>query len=148
MCHGWRSRYLLMGGVLGGWALSRRAEAGHSKGRWVTLPGRVISASACSVARRTAVWPSAVARLSQQVAQRMLDGRQPRHAHGGRQVGDARQRDRAQMPAASISLCTSPTDQQQIGQPGTRTTTFTPSCFMCRIMAGVLSSSSTCGSRM
>jgi hypothetical protein len=36
-----------------------------------------------------------VAGLSQQVAQRMLDGRKPGHAHGGRQIGDARQRDRA-----------------------------------------------------
>lgn len=52
------------------------------------------------------------------------------------------------MPAASMALCTSPTDQQQTGQPGTRTTAFTPSCFMCRIMAGVLSSSSVCGCKM
>ena len=51
------------------------------------------------------------------------------------------------IPAASISLGTSPTDQQQIGQPGTSTTTSTSSRFMCRIMAGVLSSSSTCGCR-
>ena len=49
------------------------------------------------------------------------------------------------MPAASISLCTSPTDQQQIGQPGTRMTMFTSSCFMCWIMAGTLSSNSACG---
>jgi hypothetical protein len=51
-------------------------------------------------------------------------------------------------PAASILLCTSPTDQQQIGQPGIRTTAFTPSCFMPRIMATVLSSRSTCGCRV
>ena len=51
-------------------------------------------------------------------------------------------------PAASISLCTSPTDQQQTGQPGTNTTTFTPSRFICRIMAGVLSPNSACGCRV
>jgi hypothetical protein len=36
-----------------------------------------------------------VAWLSQQVPQRMLDGGKPRHAHGRRQIGNARERDRA-----------------------------------------------------
>jgi hypothetical protein len=33
MCQGCRSRYLAIGGALGGRALSLRADAGHVKGR-------------------------------------------------------------------------------------------------------------------
>jgi hypothetical protein len=52
------------------------------------------------------------------------------------------------MPAVSISLCTSPTDQQQIGQPGISTTAFTPSLSIRWIIDGVLCSNSTRGCRM
>ncbi len=48
-------------------------------------------------------------------------------------------------PAASISRCSSPTDQQQIGQAGTRTTTSTNSSRKLRIIAGALSSKSCSG---
>jgi hypothetical protein len=41
-----------------------------------------------------------------------------------------------EMPAASISLCTSPTDRQQNGQTGTSTAASTSSAFICSIMAG------------
>ncbi len=46
----------------------------------------------------------AVARLSQLVAQRLLDGRQPRHAYGGRQVRDAGQGDGADARCFDLSL--------------------------------------------
>jgi hypothetical protein len=52
-----------------------------------------------------------------------------------------------EMPAASISLCTSPTDRQQNGQTGTSTAASTSSAFICSIMAGTLSSKSSRGSR-
>jgi hypothetical protein len=48
-------------------------------------------------------------------------------------------------PAASISRCASPTDQQQIGQLGTRTTTSTRSSLSCCTMAGILSRSIASG---
>ncbi len=53
-----------------------------------------------------------------------------------------------EMPLASISRCTSPTDQQQKGQTGTRRTASTFSACKWRIMAGTLSSNKTCGRRI
>ena len=52
-----------------------------------------------------------------------------------------------EMPAASISLCTSPTDRQQKGQTGTSRATSTSSCFIWPIIAGTLLSNSSRGSR-
>ena len=51
-------------------------------------------------------------------------------------------------PAASISRCTSPTDQQHTGQAGTSTTTSARSSFRFRMRAGTVSFSSTCGLRI
>jgi len=48
-------------------------------------------------------------------------------------------------PAASISRCTSPTDQQQIGHTGTRTTTSTASSRSLPMIAGTLSLSKCSG---
>ena len=51
------------------------------------------------------------------------------------------------IPASSISLCTSPTDRQQNGQTGTSTAASTPSAFIRWIIAGTLSSKSSRGLR-
>ena len=51
-------------------------------------------------------------------------------------------------PAFSISRCTSPTDRQQNGQTGTRSTASTSSAFICSIIAGVERSSSSFSFRM
>ena len=48
-------------------------------------------------------------------------------------------------PAASISRCTSPTDQLQIGQAGTSTTTSTASSRKFRMIAGTVSLSKIMG---
>ena len=48
-------------------------------------------------------------------------------------------------PAASISRCASPTDQQQIGQLGTRMATSTNSSFNFWMTAGTLFSSISSG---
>ena len=52
-----------------------------------------------------------------------------------------------EIPAASISLCTSPTDRQQKGQTGTSKTVSTPSAFIRWTMAGTLFSKSSRGFR-
>ena len=52
-----------------------------------------------------------------------------------------------EIPAASICLCTSPTDRQQKGQTGTSKATSAPSAFIRWIIAGALSSNSSRGLR-
>ena len=147
MCQGWRIKYLAIGGVCGGLALSRRPSVAQANGRWVTLPGFFISTRACNVARKTAVWPM------------RSPGRPSRYPKGcsmAASLGTLRAAVRSGMldklivlkPAFSISLCTSPTDQQQIGQPGTRRTVSTLSSFKCRIMAGTLSFNNLAGSKI
>ena len=52
-----------------------------------------------------------------------------------------------EMPAASISLCTSPTDRQQNGQTGTSTAASISSAFIPSIIACTLVSNSSRGLR-
>jgi len=51
-------------------------------------------------------------------------------------------------PAVSNSRCTSPTDQQQIGQAGASRTTSTRSCFKSAMIAGTVSFNCCSGSKI
>ena len=147
MCHGWRIKYLLIGGGWGGCAFNGRTESGHSNGRCVMLPGLVISVMACSVAFRTVLWPFGSFGCPKTY---------PNGYSMAVSLGTLTAAVRSGMPesvivlipAASNFRCTSPTDQQQTGQTGIKITRFTPSCLMLWIMAGTLSFNSFCGCRI
>ena len=85
-------------------------------------PGAWIVARAASVARSTAVWPAASPGWPRVrpngYSMAAMRGTLTAAVRSG--TGD---RLMVVKPAASISRCTSPTDQQQIGQAGTSTTT-------------------------
>ena len=142
ICHGCFSRYLTIGGCSSVSAFSPFADSGHSKSKCTTLPGFLISASNCKVEVSTANCPV----LSPGCPSRYPSGRSIAARRGT--LTEAVRSGIPEsvlvlIPAASISLCTSPTDQQQTGQPGTSKTTSTWSCFICSIMAGSVSFKST-----
>ena len=113
--------YWVMGGCCGGCRFSFAAGSSYTKGRLTTSPGVLICTSASSVARNTAIWPAPSPGI-------------PTFTPPGRSMaarrGTPHDAVRSGMcesvtvlkPAASILRCTSPTDQQQTGQIGTRTT--------------------------
>lgn len=107
----------------------------HLKGRSTLLPGSVMDCSVANVARSTANCVSA-SPGSPTVCPKGCSIPATLGAH----TAPARSGILARMfvlkPAASISRATSPTDQLQIGQLGTSTSTSTCSSFSCWIMAG------------
>ena len=94
------------------WRVQRGAQDGH-------LPGRI--------ARLAEVRPQGYSIA----ATRGFAQRCRRSAIGDRMM--------VVKPAASISRCTSPTDQQQTGQAGASSTTSTPSSLRWPMMAGAVS---------
>ena len=146
-CQGCFIKYLEIGGCSSGFAFNPFADSGHSKGKCTTLPGFLISANACKVEVSTANWPA----LSPGCPSRYPSGYSIAARRGTPTEAvksGMQERVIVLIPATSISLCTSPTDQQQTGQPGTNRTTSTWSCFICSIMAGSVSSKSTWGCKM
>ena len=143
---GWRIRYLAIGGGSMSFSTSFGFPA-HLKGRWTTPPGSEIETSAANVACSTAFCVSA-SPGSPTVCPK---GRSI-PAIRGALTADTRSgmfaRVMVQKPAASILRCTSPTDQLQIGQAGTNTTTLTVSSLRFWMIAGVVSSSRILGCRL
>jgi hypothetical protein len=134
-----------MGGGSNRNARTSSGVSGHSNGKCTVPPGESISANASKTERRTAICPaespgfpsvrlsgySIAARrgtLTEAVRSGILDNVI------------------VENPAISILRCSSPTDQQQIGQAGTSTTTSTSSSCKLRIIAGAVFSSSSSGS--
>jgi hypothetical protein len=112
--------------------------------RSTTLPGSEIVASVCRVARNTARWP--LASPGNPIVS--PNGRSTAAIRGALVLAVSSgiiDTDIVLNPAASISHCTSPTDQQQTGQTGTSTTTLTCSCRIRSMMDGTVSSNNRSG---
>ncbi len=133
-----------MGGGSGGPEATSAKCSGHSKSKCLSSPGVSISTKACKVERSTAICVSQspgepIVRLKG-CSMAAIRGALTEAVRSG--IID---RVIVVNPAASISRCSSPTDQQQIGQAGTKTTTSTNSARRLRIIAGALSSRSCSG---
>lgn len=146
-CQGWRCRCLTIGGLSGGCVRACLGDSGHSKGKCLTLPGVCISSSACRVARSTASCPARSPGCPT-VRPKGYSIAATRGVLTAAVKSGILESVMVVMPAASIFLCTSPTDQQQNGQAGIRTTTSTSSSWRLLVMTGVLSSNSCSGCRL
>lgn len=132
--------------VIGGDSSGCVAIPFHSKGKCIISPGFVISSTALRTPRRTARCPSEFPGF-------------PISCPNGYSIPTRRGTltaavksgifDNATVviPAFSISLCANPTDQQQIGQAGIKTTKSTCSARRWPIIPEILFSSSSCGLR-
>ena len=129
----------MIGGGAGGYVLTF-PPGFHSKERWTTSPGREISSSALSAARNTASCRDASPGMPK-VSPKGCSMAATRGAPVLAVSSGIIESETVLKPTASISRCTSPTDQQQTGQTGTSTTTSTCSSRSRRRMAGTLSRS-------
>jgi len=140
---GCRIRYRAIGGGAGGLSASFSVDV-HSNGRCTTADGVAIASIARSAARNTASCPAAspgrptvmpngcsIAAILGAPALAVSSG-----------IMDS---EIVLNPAASISRCTSPTDQQHTGQTGTSATTSTTSSRKRRTIPGRASRRSGAG---
>lgn len=145
-CQGCLRRYCAMGGNSGGWKFTLLVGF-HSKGRCMTPPGRETSSSTRKVARRTSIWraasPGAPKVSPKGCSMAAILGTPTLAVNSGIMESEI-----VLNPAASISRCTSPTDQQQTGQTGTSTTASTCSSRSRPIMSDTLRCSKASGRRV
>jgi hypothetical protein len=88
-----------------------------------------------------------IVRPAKRPAHRMTDTRQARHTYGTTEVGNDRE-SHCRKPLDSNTRCTSPTDRQQKGHAGTKTTASTSSARIRSAITSAVSSTRTVGSRM
>jgi hypothetical protein len=89
-------------------------------------PAASMVSTACRVSAKTARWPSLSPGLPM-VRPNGYSIAARRGTHTAAVKSGMLDRVMVVIPASSIARCASPTDQQQIGQAGTSTTTSTPS---------------------